>query len=73
MVLKSRWQWLMYQTLSSSLYKDGYRNIQNIDFSERVIEKMSTMHSDFPEMTWDVRGLSPTLGLQWSMPLTCVR
>jgi hypothetical protein len=60
------------QTLSSSLYKDGYRNIQNIDFSESVIEKMLTMHSDFPAMTWEVKVLSPTPGLQWSTPLTCL-
>lgn len=41
--------------LSSELYKRGFKNIQNIDFSENVIHKMSSKYSNLPEMTWKVR------------------
>src|ERR1700687_4520589 len=48
---------LIEQTLSYSLYQDGYRHIQNIDFSESVIEKMSAKYSGLTQMTWEVRHL----------------
>lgn len=43
------------KALSSELYKRGFKNIQNIDFSETVIHKMSSKYSNMPEMTWKVR------------------
>ena len=45
----------MVKGLSSELYKRGFKNIQNIDFSETVIHKMSSKYSNLPEMTWKVR------------------
>ena len=41
--------------LSSELYKKGFKNIQNIDFSANVIQKMSSKYSELSEMTWKVR------------------
>jgi len=48
--------WLIvFKGLSSQLYKKGFINIQNIDFSENVIQKMSSKYSKMSEMTWKVR------------------
>ncbi|GAA6018683.1 hypothetical protein JCM11491_001259 [Sporobolomyces phaffii] len=42
-------------TLSRDLYDDGYTTIQNLDYSEVVIDKMKKLHGDErPEMTWTV-------------------
>ncbi|KAM0786062.1 hypothetical protein ACM66B_006873 [Microbotryomycetes sp. NB124-2] len=42
------------------MYADGYKHIDNIDYSPVVIDKMKQRHADKPEMTWivgDVRKL----------------
>ena len=41
-------------TLSEEMYKDGYRNIVNIDFSPVVIENMKRKCKDLVEMEWMV-------------------
>eukprot|EP01088_Endostelium_zonatum_P017681 TRINITY_DN5341_c0_g1_i2.p1 TRINITY_DN5341_c0_g1~~TRINITY_DN5341_c0_g1_i2.p1 ORF type:complete len:227 (+),score=42.74 TRINITY_DN5341_c0_g1_i2:27-683(+) len=41
--------------LSEDMYKDGYRNIVSIDFSEVVINQMKEKHKeDCPELEWQV-------------------
>jgi hypothetical protein len=49
----------MRQTLSYSLYNAGNKNIQNVDFSESVIEKMASKYSNCTEMSWEVRYFIP--------------
>ena len=44
----------MKQTLSSGLYRNGYRNILNVDFSETVISRMAEKYSDMTDMNWKV-------------------
>ncbi|KAI8141340.1 S-adenosyl-L-methionine-dependent methyltransferase [Fennellomyces sp. T-0311] len=47
-------------TLGEDMYKDGYKNITNIDYSKTVIENMRTRCADMPEMKWlemDIRDL----------------
>ncbi|GAA5926202.1 hypothetical protein JCM1841_001154 [Sporobolomyces salmonicolor] len=47
-------------TLSRDLYDDGYKRVENIDYSEVVIEKMARVNAERSEMTWivgDVRNL----------------
>ncbi|KAK4048555.1 hypothetical protein OIV83_004723 [Microbotryomycetes sp. JL201] len=46
--------------LSQDMYADGYKHIENIDYSPIVIDKMKHQHADKPEMSWivgDVRRL----------------
>lgn len=40
--------------LSELLYKDGFRNIENIDYSHVVINNMSSHCSDCAQMKWHV-------------------
>ncbi|CDH51270.1 s-adenosyl-l-methionine-dependentmethyltransferase [Lichtheimia corymbifera JMRC:FSU:9682] len=47
-------------TLGEDMYKDGYKNITNIDYSATVIENMKKRCADMPEMKWlemDIRDL----------------
>ncbi|KAI9306242.1 S-adenosyl-L-methionine-dependent methyltransferase [Cunninghamella echinulata] len=47
-------------TLGEDMYKDGYKNITNIDYSETVIKNMQERCKDMPEMKWlemDIRDL----------------
>ncbi|SAL96635.1 hypothetical protein [Absidia glauca] len=47
-------------TLGEDMYKDGYRNITNIDYSKTVIDNMKERCGDTPGMTWlemDIRDL----------------
>ena len=48
-------------TLSRDLYDDGYKTVDNLDYSEVVIDKMKKLHQEErPEMTWvvgDIRKL----------------
>ncbi|KAI9033996.1 S-adenosyl-L-methionine-dependent methyltransferase [Phycomyces nitens] len=47
-------------TLGEDMYKDGYKNITNIDYSKTVIENMKTRCAHMPEMEWlemDIRDL----------------
>ncbi|XP_065666672.1 EEF1A lysine methyltransferase 4 isoform X2 [Hydra vulgaris] len=39
-------------SLSEELYKDGYQNIINIDYSKIVIDKMSEHYKHCPLMSW---------------------
>jgi len=39
---------------SEFLYKDGFKNITNIDFSSTVIQEMTTKYSSFEEMEYTV-------------------
>ncbi|GAA5858598.1 hypothetical protein JCM8547_001382 [Rhodosporidiobolus lusitaniae] len=41
-------------TLSRDMYDDGYHNIQNIDYSPVVIEKMAQADAERTGMTWTV-------------------
>ncbi|XP_041658276.1 EEF1A lysine methyltransferase 4 [Cheilinus undulatus] len=48
-------------SMSSDMYKAGYRSITNIDYSSVCISAMSARHSDCPGMSWhqmDIRQLS---------------
>ncbi|KAH8038833.1 hypothetical protein HPB51_003336 [Rhipicephalus microplus] len=45
---------LMLVPLSELLYKDGFRNIENIDYSHVVINNMSVHCSDCAKMKWHV-------------------
>ena len=40
--------------LSTSLYQRGYKNIENVDFSETVIARMKDKSSSLPELKWHV-------------------
>ncbi|ORX38853.1 S-adenosyl-L-methionine-dependent methyltransferase [Kockovaella imperatae] len=40
--------------LSEAMYEAGWKNIVNIDYSEKVIQQMSERHADKPEMRWQV-------------------
>jgi len=47
-------------TLSRDLYDDGYKRVDNIDYSDVVIEKMKRVNEEKTEMTWvvgDIRDL----------------
>ena len=44
--------------LSEQLYKDGYRNIVNIDFSPVVIENMKQKCQHLVEMEWSVMDIT---------------
>ncbi|GAA5827570.1 hypothetical protein JCM5353_001620 [Sporobolomyces roseus] len=47
-------------TLSRDLYDDGYKRVDNIDYSDVVIEKMKRVNEERTEMTWvvgDIRDL----------------
>ncbi|KAI7848851.1 S-adenosyl-L-methionine-dependent methyltransferase [Circinella umbellata] len=47
-------------TLGEDMYKDGYKNITNIDYSKTVIDNMKERCIDMPEMKWlemDIRDL----------------
>ncbi|CAO3608709.1 unnamed protein product [Cunninghamella blakesleeana] len=39
-------------TFGEDMYKDGYKNITNIDYSETVINNMKERCKDMPEMKW---------------------
>ncbi|KAJ1961490.1 hypothetical protein IWQ62_003848 [Dispira parvispora] len=50
-------------TLSEDMYRDGYHNITNVDFSKSVIEHMRERCRDMPSMRWelmDIRDLQLT-------------
>ncbi|CEQ41799.1 SPOSA6832_03560, partial [Sporobolomyces salmonicolor] len=50
----------IFTALSRDLYDDGYKRVENIDYSEVVIEKMARVNAERSEMTWivgDVRNL----------------
>ncbi|KAI8381569.1 S-adenosyl-L-methionine-dependent methyltransferase [Radiomyces spectabilis] len=47
-------------TLGEDMYRDGYKNITNIDYSGTVIENMKKRCEDMPDMKWlemDIRAL----------------
>ncbi|GAA6062942.1 hypothetical protein JCM10212_005955 [Sporobolomyces blumeae] len=47
-------------TLSRDLYDDGYKRVDNLDYSEVVIDKMKKVNEERSEMTWvvgDIRKL----------------
>ncbi|ORX49492.1 S-adenosyl-L-methionine-dependent methyltransferase [Hesseltinella vesiculosa] len=47
-------------TLGEDMYRDGYKNITNIDYSKTVVDNMKDRCADMPEMTWlemDIRDL----------------
>ena len=49
--------------LSADMYKDGYRNITNIDYSPVVIKNMKHKHKEMSKMNWIVMDLREmTLG-----------
>ncbi|KAJ2452962.1 hypothetical protein EV183_002547 [Coemansia sp. RSA 2336] len=41
-------------TLSGDMYKDGFRRIVNVDYSDVVIAQMRQRYQDMPDMTWEV-------------------
>ena len=45
-------------SLSEDMYRDGYRNIVNIDFSAVVIENMKRKCKDLTEMQWMVMDMT---------------
>ena len=53
-------------TLSEEMYKDGYPNIINVDFSEICIEKMREKHQHCPGMEWEVMDIKD---LKWVVVL----